>query len=209
MLSLYNTNCIVFYLVYTSEVPKLWSQTIGTHRRAVQEAALDAAASLATEAGLRGVTMSKIAERTGIGRATLYKYFPDIESLLAAWHERHVNAHLDRLAKIATERGTTGERLRAVLLSFAQMSYKQQHGRELAALLHRGAHVARAHKKLHDFVRDLILRGAQAGELRSDIDVEELTQFSLHAISAASALQSTAAVSRLVEIIMSGLQPPK
>ena len=46
------------------------------------------------------MTMSKIAERTGIGRATLYKYFPDVESILTAWHQRQIRDHLGRLAQV-------------------------------------------------------------------------------------------------------------
>jgi AcrR family transcriptional regulator len=67
-------------------VPKLWNETIEEHRRAVRDAVLKTTAALVTEQGLRGVTMSRIAEDSGIGRATLYKYFPDVESILAAWH---------------------------------------------------------------------------------------------------------------------------
>jgi AcrR family transcriptional regulator len=37
--------------------------------------------------------MSQIAAETGIGRATLYKYFPDVEAILVAWHERQVAEH--------------------------------------------------------------------------------------------------------------------
>ena len=71
-------------------VPKLWSETIESHRTAVREATLDTTAALVAEHGLRSVTMSQIAEHTGIGRATLYKYFPDVEAILVAWHERQV-----------------------------------------------------------------------------------------------------------------------
>lgn len=71
-------------------VPKPWSETIETHRRAVQESILDAAAALVADQGLRDVTMSEIAEKSGIGRATLYKYVPDVETMLLAWHERQV-----------------------------------------------------------------------------------------------------------------------
>jgi AcrR family transcriptional regulator len=34
--------------------------------------------------------MSQIAEETRVGRATLYKYFPDVDAILVAWDERHV-----------------------------------------------------------------------------------------------------------------------
>ena len=77
-------------------MPKLWNETIEAHRRAVHDAALDTAAALVAERGLLSVTMSQIAEETGIGRATLYKYFPDVEAILIAWHERQIARHLEQ-----------------------------------------------------------------------------------------------------------------
>ena len=59
-------------------MPKLWNETIDAHRRAVHDAILNTAARLAFEHGLTSVTMSQIAAEVGIGRATLYKYFPDV-----------------------------------------------------------------------------------------------------------------------------------
>ena len=55
-------------------MPKLWTDTIQAHRREVRDAVLDATAALVGEHGLRAVTMSQIANKIGIGRATLYKY---------------------------------------------------------------------------------------------------------------------------------------
>ena len=76
-------------------MPKLWNETIDAHRRAVRDATLNTTAALVAEHGLLSVTMSQIAEQTGIGRATLYKYFPDVEAILFAWHERQVSGHLE------------------------------------------------------------------------------------------------------------------
>src|SRR5215813_4960523 len=106
-------------MMYTWVVPKLWSDTIEAHRREVRDAILDTTAALVIATGLRSVTMSQIAEETGIGRATLYKYYPDVESILVAWHERHVAVHLEELAKIGSGSGDPWERLRAVLVAFA------------------------------------------------------------------------------------------
>ncbi len=86
--------------LYHGVVPRLWNETIEAHRKAVREAILETTWSLVTEHGLRSVTMSQIAEKTGIGRATLYKYFPHVEAILYAWHRRHVEAHLAALAAI-------------------------------------------------------------------------------------------------------------
>ncbi|MEP6600050.1 MAG: TetR/AcrR family transcriptional regulator [Actinomycetota bacterium] len=187
-------------------MPKLWSQTIATHRSAVREATLDAAAALVAEHGLASVTMSQIAEQTGIGRATLYKYFPDVESILTAWHERQISAHLQQLTQIRDHAGGPDERLEAVLEGFAFISHRN-HDTELAALLHRGEHVARAQRHLHDFIEDLIADGARTGDLRGDIPPGELATYCLHALTSASTLPSKAAIRRLITVTISGLRP--
>src|ERR687894_674881 len=124
--------------MYTEVVPNLWNETIEAHRAAVHDAILDTTAALVAEHGLRSVTMAQIAERTGIGRATLYKYFPDVEAILLAWHERQISQHLEHLTKVA-EGAEPGERLRAVLEAYAAISHdtRGRHDAELAAFLHR------------------------------------------------------------------------
>jgi len=84
-----------------ADVPKLWNATIETHRAAVRDAILDATLALVAERGLRGVTMAEVAARAGIGRATLYKYFGDAETILRAWHEREIGRHLAEMGAIA------------------------------------------------------------------------------------------------------------
>lgn len=187
-------------------MPKLWSETIQAHRRAVHDATLDATAALVAEQGLQSVTVSRIAERTGIGRATLYKHFPDVESILIAWHQRQITSHLNYLVQIRDRPGEVGERIESVLEAYALISH-EQHGTELAALLHRGEHVARAHQQLSDFIRDLLTEGAEMGAIRDDVPTVELASFCLHALTAARSLPSTAAVRRLVSITLAGLRP--
>src|SRR5947209_4122511 len=101
--------------MYNRVMPRLWNETIEAHRIAVREAILDATWALVTEHGLTLVTMSQIAETTGIGRATLYKYFPDVEAILVAWHQRQVTGHLKHLAELRDQAGDAGQRLEAVL----------------------------------------------------------------------------------------------
>src|SRR2546428_8305324 len=117
-------------------MPKLWNETIEAHRREVRDATLDTAAALVAKHGLRSVTMSQIAEETGIGRATLYKYFSDVEAILVAWHERQVSGHLEHLAGIRHRAGSAGGRLEAVLEAHALISH-EHHGTHPAALVHR------------------------------------------------------------------------
>src|SRR5438132_8623600 len=105
--------------MYPCLVPNLWSETVQAHRREVRDAILHTAAALVAKHGLHSVTMSQIAEETGIGRATLYKYFPDVEAILVAWHERQVAGHLERLGEVRDRAHDAGDRLEAVLEAYA------------------------------------------------------------------------------------------
>jgi AcrR family transcriptional regulator len=187
-------------------VPRLWSETIEAHRRAVRDATLDTTAALVAEHGLRSVTMSQIAEETGIGRATLYKYFADVESILRAWHERQVAGHLEELAAARYRGATPGERLAAVLETYAFISHDHP-DTELAAALHRGAHVAHAEQQLRALIRELLAEGADSGDVRDDVSPDELVTYCLHALSAAARLPSQAAVRRLVKVTLAGVAP--
>jgi AcrR family transcriptional regulator len=194
--------------VYAPVVPKLWTETIEAHRREVREAIMDTTATLVAERGLRSVTMSQIAAETGIGRATLYKYFPDVEAILFAWHDRQITGHLDYLAAVRDQAGDVGQRLHAVLEAYALISHESRahHGTELAALLHRDEQVAQAQHKLRDMIRELLTEGGKTGHTRDDIPPDELASYCLHALTAASSMPSTAAIRRLVTVTLAGLQ---
>ncbi len=190
-------------------MPRLWEATVAAHRDAVRDAILETTWALVTEHGFRSVTMSQIAEETGIGRATLYKYFPDVEAILVAWHERHVAGHLEQLAKLRDEAGDAGERLEAVLEAYALILYHRgHHGTELAAFLHRDEHVARKQRQLHEMIRELVTEASATGDVRDDAPPDELATYCLHAIAAAGSLSSEAAVGRLVAVTLGGLRPP-
>jgi AcrR family transcriptional regulator len=189
-------------------VPKLWNETIESHRREVRDAIMDATAGLVAEQGLLSVTMSQIAEETGIGRATLYKYFSDVEAILLAWHDRQISSHLDSLIEVRDRADGAGERLAAVLEAFALISH-ESHGHrdgELATFLHRDERVVRAQQQLRAMISDLLRESATAGEIRDDVSPDELASYCLHALGAASSLASKAAVRRLVVVTLAGLR---
>jgi AcrR family transcriptional regulator len=188
-------------------MPKLWTETIETHRREVRDAILDSAAGLAEE-GLRSVTMSRIAEQTGIGRATLYKYFPDVEAILHAWHERQIGAHLAYLEEVRDRAGDPGRRLEAVLSAYALITQQSRghHDTELAAFLHRDHQIAEAQGELRDLIRELLVDAARTGDVRSDVTPDELANYCLNALAAARGLPSREAVARLVAITLAGVR---
>jgi AcrR family transcriptional regulator len=193
--------------VYTSCVPKLWSETIEAHRRDVRQAILDTTAALIAEHGLLTVTMSQIAEETGIGRATLYKYFPDVESILFTWHEQQIATHFRELEEVRDRGGTASERLEGVLERFARISHEARghNDSELARFLGRDEHVAHAQGRVRQLIAELIAEGVEAGEVRDDVPPHELATYCVEALRAAASVRSGAAVRRLVDVTVSGL----
>jgi AcrR family transcriptional regulator len=191
-------------------VPRLWNETIEAHRREVRDAILESTAALVAEHGLRSVTMSQIAEQTGIGRATLYKYFPDVEAILVAWHDRHVARHLEHLAEVRDRAGDAGARLEAVLEAYAFIAHgraQSRYGAEITALVHMDEHVARPRRQLHTLIRDVLAEAAKADKIREDVTPDELAGYCVHALTAAGSAHSKAAVRRLVTVTLAGLRP--
>jgi AcrR family transcriptional regulator len=192
-------------------MPRLWDHTIQAHRASVHDAILDTTSQLVSAHGLLAVTMSQIAKQTGIGRATLYKYFSDVEAILQAWHARQIRTHLEYLSEVRDRMTDPGERLHAVLEAFALLS-QELHGHddaELTAFLHHDKHHGQAHDAVHKLIRGLLIEGAAAGAVRDDVVADELASFCFHALSAARGMRSKAAVHRLVEVIFAGLRPAK
>jgi AcrR family transcriptional regulator len=190
-------------------VPKLWEDTIESHRNAVRDAILDATWHLVREHGLLSVTMSQIAAEAGIGRATLYKYFPDVEAILLAHHTGHVAGHLQRLAELRDQPTTPAERLQAVLHEYARIChYRGRHGGdELAALLHKGEAVRQALDQVRDIFDTLLAEAVVTGDVRADVSVSELADYCLNALSTAAGLPDEGAVERLVTVTRDGLRP--
>lgn len=188
-------------------MPRLWTETIESHRREVHDAVISAAVELVAERGVRGVTMSDVAEAAGIGRATLYKYFGDVESILFAWHARQVEAHLAQLLA-ARENGVDPmDRLANVLRKYAEL-VQQSHTNvdtDLIRLLHREAD-ASPEDRLRTIVEALVEDAAKTGTVRTDASAAELASYCIHALGAARGLASTAAIRRLVTVTISGLR---
>jgi AcrR family transcriptional regulator len=189
-------------------VPKLWEESIDGHRRAVREAITEAAWRLAEEHGPLALTMSQVANAAGIGRATLYKYFTDVESILVAHHARHVENHLQALEGLRTGPGTVGARLVAVVGTYASICFQRgRHGSiDVSALVHRGPEVADAEVRLRRAFAELIEEAAPEGIVRTDVSADELAAYCLHALAAAGHVTRLDGVACLVRVVLDGLR---
>ena len=191
--------------MYPWGVPRLWTDTIETHRQEVRAAILAAAARLAEEHGVTNVTMSEVASAAGVGRATLYKYFPNVEAVLTAWHQAQIAAHLAELEQAAAREGTAAKKVVAVLHAYA-LIVQQHHGSQIAAAVHEGDHMHAPRAALTSFVTTLLKDAAEDGALRSDVSPRELAIYAISAVQAAQELPNAAAVGRLVATITAGLE---
>ena len=63
--------------------PKIVEATIGEQRAVRQKQIIDAAMSLAFEAGAQSVTVAAVAKRAGISRSLIYEYFSSSADLIA------------------------------------------------------------------------------------------------------------------------------
>jgi AcrR family transcriptional regulator len=168
-------------------MPRIWADTIDAHRQQVHDAVLDAAAALIAERGPLSVAMSGIAARAGIGRATLYKYFPDIESILVAWHAREFSHHLQRLRAIGDDPTVTLRALAPLIVAFREHS-KRAHA-DIGALAQTVAGTQRllgdaAWVELVAVVTRLLAGLAARHEVRGDYDPETLALWLLHGVHA-------------------------
>lgn len=190
-------------------MPRLWNDTVEAHREDVRAAILAATTTLVDHGGLRAVTMSRIADQAGIARATVYKYFPDAEAVLAAWHERRVQAHLSELAELCDGPRSAWERLVDVLTKYASIRQggERHIGRGASEVLHARPHVSEAHDALIGLVRGLLVEAVNDGEVRADVPPGELAAYCLHALAAVTTVRSRPAQARLVGVVLAGLRP--
>ena len=170
---------------------------------------MEATWALATRKGPMSVTMSQVAQDTGIGRSTLYKYFPDVESILHARHERHVLDHLGRLNELKNAAVHPARRLEAVAAGYAQICHHRARDGavELSEFVHQPERVRGADKRLVALFEALLAEAVAAGVVRDDTAVEELAIFCVHALGAARSVRSNAAVRRLVSVTLAALTP--
>lgn len=136
----------------------------------IAAAILDAAARVLAEQG-ETASMAAIASASGVGRATLYRYFPNRDALVAGLVERVLEALGTRIADAGVDGVPVPEGLARVTRAFLA------EGREYAALVRiAGVHEHKRRMGIDDGderisgpVRSLLARGAADGTLRPDV----------------------------------------
>lgn len=133
-------------------------------------AILDAAARVFYEEGA-SANLASVAAAAGISRATLYRYYANREALLEALSADAIEAAVRRLADAGLERASVddaiGRLVRAMLAVGDRYAMVADHQSMLKA----------ANERLASVLRDVLRRGVDAGDLRTDLAVDVLYEF--------------------------------
>ncbi len=141
-----------------------------------RSAVLGATTELLHEVGLRAMTTEQIARRSGVGKATIYKWWPNKYAVA-------VEAFLAEITAEAPDpdTGSAPEDLRRVLSGLIHF-YTGASGRVFAQLIGEGQYDPRIREELRDhlvaprraLMRTVWNRGVRRGQLRADADPDTM-----------------------------------
>lgn len=141
-----------------------------------REAILSAAAELLLARGLEAVSMDAVAERAGVSKATIYRWWPTKETLALDALYREWDAARPRTRETGSLRGD----LLSLLRPWVRLVGKRPYGRVIAALITEAQsdptfaeqYRERFIEPRRDQARPILRRAIERGELPATTDVE-------------------------------------
>jgi len=165
------------------------------------------AAGRAFASGGENVTLEAIAKATGVGIGTLYRHFPTREALVeAVYHDQVAGLHQgaqDLLARYDAARA-----LRLWMDLFADW-VATKHGMidALRAMISSGdIAFAQTRSEIVASIRVLLEAGAAAGELRGDVEAEDVIANLAGVMAVAGTPGQREQAGRLFDLLMDGLR---
>ena len=154
-------------------MPRIRADSIAAHKEQTRSQILEVAERLFVEDGYSETALADIAAEVGVGRTTLYEYFPDKEEILLALVEetipRLIDGIISGLPEGTTHRERLGELLVASLLFVSdQSNLGTMVMRELPRLSEEAqARVRASHRQLEREILAACAAGVEAGEFRT------------------------------------------
>lgn len=148
----------------------LWEESLSDHKTRQADQIVMAALEIVATDGMSRLSMSAIADNAGISRQTLYRYYPDIDSVLtAAMTSTASEAHINELMSD----GTPSEQLDslvAMILEGAAAGHPSPAQYE-QSLPPRAREAARKHaEQIEQLVIGMIEQGVADGSFSADLD---------------------------------------
>lgn len=182
-----------------------WANLTEAYRKGQREGIAETAMALLIEGGGAGLSMSALAQAAGISRPTLYRYYPDMDSVLIGVAELVSQQDESFAAEIVAE-SDPQRQLRSFIDAVTDPAV---HGHlsavELeAALPPEGRTLLHAHEdRARELLADILRRGIQAGVFSADInpDVDARLIFGLTQQAQAESLERVhVLVEKLVQL---------
>ena len=170
-----------------------------------RERVLDAAKAVFSQGG--PASLETVAKRAGVGIGTLYRHFPTREALYEAAYRHEVDQLVELARHLEVER-TRVEALRRWLRAGVEfMATKKGMAAALAMAAHGSPElVAYSLDRLTGALAELVQRAVAAGEIRADIDPEDLLRTLVGIYYAHDRPGWQAKVLRLVDVFIDGLR---
>ncbi len=172
-----------------------------------RERVLEAAKSVFSQGGPEA-SLEAVARRAGVGIGTLYRHFPTREDLYEAVYRREVEQLVELANHLVETENAPVEALRRWLRAGVEfMATKKGMAAALAMAAHGSSElVAYSLDRLTWAVGELLGRAAAAGEIRADIDPEDLLRALVGMCYAHDGTGWQAKVLRLVDVFIDGLR---
>jgi len=172
-----------------------------------RERVLEAAKAVFSQGGPEA-SLEAVARCAGVGIGTLYRHFPTREDLYEAVYRREVEQLVELAKHLVETKITPVEALRRWLRAGVEfMATKKGMAAALAMAAHGSSElVAYSLDRLTWAVGELLQRAAAAGEIRADIDPEDLLRALVGMCYAHDGTGWQAKVLRLVEVFIDGLR---
>ncbi|MGF9698545.1 TetR/AcrR family transcriptional regulator [Paenibacillus sp. MABNR03] len=148
----------------------------------------------------------EIAEKAGVGVGTVYRHFPQRSDLIEAVFRQEVDACADAAAELSTQY-EPGEALARWMQRYVDFIAAK---RGLAAALHSGNPAfetlpAYFDKRLNPALRTLLETAAAAGEVRADVEPDDLLR-AVASLSAAGHKDNPMQARQMVALLVDGLR---
>ena len=182
-----------------------------------RSAILHAACKEFSEKGFAGAKIEEIARQVGIGKSTVYEYFPSKTDLLeqaADWMIGRVDVDV---RKIMESPDRFEEKIRAYMLYTCHLLQHMGHGmlymhgdnKEMLCIIKRCTR--QLSKKILGAAIDAVRYGRQQGELRADVDERAVASLIVTLpsplIAEQIAEQGEQALDPMIELMMHGMAP--
>jgi AcrR family transcriptional regulator len=152
------------------------------------------------------VSLEEIARRAGVGIGTLYRHFPTRDAIVSAVYRREVEQLADAATRLSNSHPPREALHEWMRLFVDYIATKKVIAAALASIVGGASELyALSGALIPDSMTRLVERAAAAGEIRADVDPQDLLRALIGFTYGASGPDWAPSALRLIDILMDGL----